>query len=57
MDDQPIKEVRVRVEAPPSEPKPLDIQGPDDELGNFFYALMALTIVFSGISLFLSFRA
>lgn len=55
--DQPIKEVRVRVEAPPSDPLPPDIQGPAEELGKVFYALMALTIVLSGISLFLSFRA
>ncbi len=57
MEDQPIKEVRVRVEAPPAEPLPLEVQAPGEDLGKIFYALMALTIVLSGISLFLSFRA
>lgn len=57
MEDQPIKEVRVRVEAPPPEAMSLDIQGPAGELGKIYYALMVSTIVLSGISLFLSFKA
>ena len=54
--EQPYKEVRVRVEAPHPEPAPLSSTAPDRP-GNFFYALTFLTLVFSGVSLFLAFLA
>ena len=54
--DQPYREVRVRVEAPPLEPAPMPLRQLE-RFPKFYYVLVLLTFLLSGLSLFLSLSA
>ena len=54
--DQPYKEVRVRIEAPPPELVPMPLRQLE-HFPKFYYVLVLLTFLLSGLSLYLSFSA
>ena len=51
------KEARVRVEAPRFDLLALPNSDAAERMPNFYYLLIFLTLVFSGLSLYLSFAA
>ena len=60
---QPSKEIRIRIEAPQTKSEPpkvvthLPRESPPDPLPRFYFGLLFLVFVFSGLSLYLSFFA
>ena len=54
--DQPYKEARVRVEAPPLGPAPMPLPQMES-FPRFYYVLVLLTFLLSGLSLYLSLSA
>jgi len=55
--DQPPKEIRIRIEAPhePPAPGPSPLNLNEETVSRFYYGLLFLAFVFSGLGIYFSF--